>query len=310
LPEASTRLAIVALIGNAALAAAKYVVAAVSGSGAVFAEAVHSTVDACNEALLLLGIQRTERPRDGRRHPGHGREIYFWSVVAAILVFGVGAGVSISRGVERLAAPVALGQVGWIYLVLVVALAFQAGSWIMAWRRVGDAGAGRPLLMRLRQADDPALFPLVFADTAGIAALLVALAGVVCSDRLGWLWADGAAALGIGGILGLAALVLVIETRGLLIGETSEPRLMEDIMGVAGRAAFVHGVNEVRTMQFAPADILVNLSVDARDHLSAGEVERGIAALEAELRARHPAITRVFVEIQAAPEAAEGPAPA
>ena len=296
MPEASTRLAIVALIGNAALAAAKYVVAAVSGSGAIFAEAVHSTVDACNEALLLLGIQRT----DGGRHPGGGREIYFWSIVAAILVFGVGAGVSISRGIERLGAPVALGQVGWIYLVLAVALVFQLASWIAAWRRLGDAGAGRPLLARLRQADDSALFSLVFADTAAVAALLVALAGVAGSDRLGWLWADGAAALGVGGILGLAGLVLAIETRGLLVGEASEPGLMEDIMGVAGQAAFVHGVNEVRTMQLGPGDILVNLSVDARDHLSAGEVERGIAGLEAELRARHPAITRVFIEIAAA----------
>ena len=118
-------------------------------------------------------------------------------------------------------------------------------------------------------------------------------------SRLGWLWADGAAALAIGGILLLAAVLLLIETRGLLIGTAAEPHLIEEIIGVAGQAPFVNGVNEVRTMQLGPADVVVNLSVDARDHVPAGEVERGIAALEAELRERHPEISRVFVEIQA-----------
>lgn len=297
--EASSRLAVTALIGNAALAAAKYVVAAFSGSGALFAEAVHSSVDTCNEALLLLGIQRSERSADPGHHFGQAREIHFWSFVAAILVFGIGAGVAISKGIERLEAPVALQRVGWIYLVLAVALAFQLGSWIAAWRRIGAAGTGRPLLAALREAKDPALFPLVFADTAGIAGLLVALAGVFCSDRLGWLWADGMAALAVGGILALAAVMLLVETRSFFVAEATEPHIVEDIMGVAGRAAFVNGVNEVRTMQFGPSDILVNLSVDVRDHLTAGEVERGIAVLEAELRARHPGISRVFIEIQA-----------
>ena len=297
--KASTRVAIIALIGNAALAAANYVVAGFSGSGAMFAEAVHSTVDTCNEALLLLGIQRAERPGDERHQFGHGKEIYFWSFVVAILVFGLGAGVTIAKGIDKLEAQQPLEHAGWAYLVLAAALLFQLGSWVVTWRQLGTAGAGRPLLTALRQAKDPALFPLIFADTGAIAGLLLALVGVFCADRLGWLWADGAATLAIGCLLVLAAVVLLVETRGLLIGAAAEPHLIEDIIGVAGRAAFVHGVNEVRTMQLGPSDILVNLSVDARDHVPAGEVERGISALEAELRQRHPEISRVFVEIQA-----------
>ena len=224
---------------------------------------------------------------------------YVVLVTAALLLFGLGAGFAIAKGIDKLEAQQPLEHVGWAYLVLAVALVFQLGSWIVTWRQLGEAGAGRPLLTALRRAEDPALFPLIFADSGAIVGLLVALFGIFCADSLGWLWADGAATLAIGGTMALAAVLLLVETRGLLIGAAAEPHLIEDIIGVAGRAAFVHGVNEVRTMQVGPSDILVNLSVDARDHVSAGEVERGIAALEAELRERHPEISRVFVEIQA-----------
>ncbi len=167
-----------------------------------------------------------------------------------------------------------------------------------AWRAFGPERAGRPLLTALRQAGDPSLFPRIFGDTASIAGLLVAAAGIFGADQLGVRWADGAAGVVIGAIMALAAVLLLAETRGLLIGAAAEPHMIEDILGVAGQSAFVQGVNEVRSMQFGPSDILVNLSVDAHDHLSAGEVEKGISALEAELRRRHPAISRVFIEIQ------------
>jgi divalent metal cation (Fe/Co/Zn/Cd) transporter len=265
---------------------------------------VHSSVDAGNEALLLLGIQRAERTGVAHHH-ARGREVQFWSLVAAVLVLGIGAGVSIGKGFERLGELQPLRHASWIYLVIAMALLFQIGAGLLAWRAIGEARAGRPLLAVLRQAKDPAFFPLIFADIAAIAGLVAALIGVFGADRLGWLWADGAAALLIGAIMALAAVLLLGETRGLLIGAGAEPHLVEDIIGVAGRAAFVHGVNEVRTMQFGPGDVLVNLSVDARDYVSAGEVEAGVTALEAEIRSRHPEISRVFVEIQAA---AAGPA--
>ena len=156
----------------------------------------------------------------------------------------------------------------------------------MAWQAAASKG--------------PARFVLLFAHGVALAGLGVALLGVFCSDRLGWLGADGAAALFIGVLLAAAALALAGETRRLLIGEAASPDLVEDLLGVAGAAAFVEGVNEVRTVHFGPGDVLVNLSVDARDHLTAGEVETGVSALEAEIRARHHEVSRVFIEIQAA----------
>ncbi len=296
----STRVVIAALIGNAAIAATKYVAAAVTGSSAMFAEAVHSTVDTGNQALLLVGLNRSEKPPDARHPFGHGMEIYFWAFVVAILLFGLGAGVSFYEGIHKLLDPHPMQNAVWNYVVIAIAMVFEAGAWLVAWREFDRVRGKMPVMRALRQSKDPALFTVLFEDTAALTGLLAALVGIFCSDRLGLYWADGAATLVIGTILALAALLLAIETKSLLIGEAASPALVEDILGVAGRASFVEGVNEVRTMHFGPNDVLVNLSVDARNHLPAGEVEAGISRLEAEIKGRHQEISRVFIEIQSA----------
>jgi divalent metal cation (Fe/Co/Zn/Cd) transporter len=152
----------------------------------------------------------------------------------------------------------------------------------------------------MRAETDPVFLAALFGKGAGLLGLAVAFLGLLLADRFGMPGADGAASVAIGVILAATALMLAVQTRGLLIGEAASDALIEDIIGVAGRAAFVDGVNEARTMHFGPADVLVNLSVDARDQLTAGVVEAGIAALEAEIMRRHPEVSRVFIEIQKA----------
>ena len=294
----STRVIIAALIGDAAIAAAKFVAAAVTGSSAMFAEAVHSAVDTGNLALLLVGMSRVGRPADGRQPLGHGKEIYFWAFVVAIVLLALGSGVAIYEGIHRLANQRPLQNVIWNYAVLAIAFVFQTGVWTVAWRAFSRVRAKGPIWRALRQSKDPALFTLLLEDSAALLGLVVAFAGVLCADRLGWLWADGAATLAIGGILAVAAVLLANETRNLLIGESASEDLVQGVIGLAQQAGFVEAVNEARTMHFGPADVLVNLSVDARDHLSAGEVEAGVSRLEAAIRARHPEVSRVFIEIQ------------
>ncbi len=305
----STKVVIAAMIGNGLIAATKFVAAAITGSGAMFAEAVHSTVDTGNQGLLFVGIKRAARPADARHPFGYGQEIYFWAFVVAILLFGLGSGVSIYEGIHKLGDPQPLQNVVWNYAVIGLAIVFESGSWYVAWREFSATRGQAPVLRALRQSKDPATFTVLFEDTAALLGLFAALLGVLAVDRLGWLWADGVATLTIGAILGVAALLLAIETKSLLIGEAADPDLVNDIIGVAGRASFVDGVNEVRTMHFGPGDILVNLSVDARDHLSAGEIEGAISALEDEIKARHPGVSRVFIEIQAADSSAQEIAP-
>jgi cation diffusion facilitator family transporter len=296
----STRVVIAALLGNGAIAVTKFVASAITGSSAMFAEAVHSLVDTGNQTLLLLGLHRAARPADARHPFGYGKEIYFWAFVVAILLFGLGAGVSIWEGVHKLQAPEAIRNAHWNYVVLAIAMLFEAGAWLVAFREFQRVRGDMPMLEAVRRSKDPALFTVLFEDSAAMLGLVAAFVGVFCADRLDWLWADGAASLVIGLILAAAALLLAIETKGLLIGEAADEDIVGDIIGQAGQAGFVDAVNEVRTMHFGPEDVLVNISVDVRDAMTGGEIEAGVSALEARIRERHPEVSRVFIEVQGA----------
>jgi len=177
---------------------------------------------------------------------------------------------------------------------------FEGGAWFFALREFGRSMGKLGYFTAIHRAKDPSVFVVLFEDSAAMLGLVVAFAGIVLSQTTGILYFDGAASVLIGLILIGTATWLAYETKGLLIGEAADEDLVEDIIGVAGRASFVDGVNEARTIHFGPMDVLVNLSVDARNALSAGEVETGITALEARIKERHPEISRVFIEIQAA----------
>jgi cation diffusion facilitator family transporter len=300
----STKVVVAALVGNALIAVTKFAAAAATGSSAMFAEAVHSVVDTGNQGLLLFGLGRAARPADARHPFGYGKEIYFWAFVVAILLFGLGSGIAFYEGVQKLRAPHPIDNAGWNYVVLALAMVFEAAAWLIAWREFNRVRGDVPVLLAVRQSKDPALFTVLFVDSAAMLGLVVAFVGIFAADRLGWMWADGVATLVIGGILALAALLLAIETKSLLIGEAAASDLVEDIIGLAGQASFVDGVNEVRTMHFGPMDVLVNISVDARDQMPAGLVERGISALEDEIKQRFPEVSRVFIEIQSSEDSA------
>ncbi|HMQ94270.1 MAG TPA: cation diffusion facilitator family transporter [Amaricoccus sp.] len=305
----TTKVVIAALIGNAAIAVTKFAAAAFTGSSAMFAEAVHSVVDTGNQLLLLYGIRRSGRPADAVHPFGYGKEIYFWAFVVAILLFALGSGISIYEGLHKIADPHPITDAYVNYIVLGLAMVFEAAAWTVAYRAFERERGNTPILRAVRQSKDPALFTVLFEDSAAMLGLLAALTGVFLSDRFGILRADGAASLVIGGILAVAAVLLAIETKGLLIGEAASDDLLQSVIGLAGQAPFVEGVNEVRTMHFGPADVLVNISVDARNSLMANEIEGEVSRLETRIKAVHPEVSRVFIEIQAARDSAGQIAP-
>ncbi len=302
----SRKVVIAAMIGNGLIAVTKFAASAFTGSSAMFAEAVHSVVDTGNQALLLYGLRRAARPADAAHPFGYGKEIYFWAFVVAILLFSLGAGISLYEGISKVRAPHGLENAVWNYVVLGLAMVFEAAAWWVAFREFNRVRGKVPILRAVRQSKDPALFTVLFEDSAAMLGLAAAFVGVFCADRLGIAWADGAASIAIGVILASAAIMLAIETKGLLIGEAADDAIVAEIVGMAGQAGFVDAVNEVRTMHFGPDDILVNLSVDARDTLTADVVEAGISRLETEIKARHPAVSRVFIEIQTARDSDPG----
>jgi cation diffusion facilitator family transporter len=289
-----------ALAGNTAIAIMKIAAAMYTGSSAMFSESIHSIVDTGNQILLLYGMRRAEKPADEHHPFGYGRELYFWAFVVAILIFAVGAGVSIYEGVHRVQNPIPVTNAGINYAVLGFAMLFEGGAWWVAYRAFESTRGKRGLLAAVRASKDPSIFTVLLEDTAAILGLLVAFIGIALGQWLEIPELDGLASILIGCILAGAAILLAQETKGLLIGEGANPEIVREISRVLSAHSAIDRVNEILSMHQGPDDILVNVSVEFRDGLAIGEVERHTAAIEREIKARIPGARRVFIEAQAA----------
>ena len=290
----STRVLIVALAANFGIAAAKFVAAAITGSSAMLTEGVHSLVDCANQGLLLHGQKQSRRPADVRHPSGYGRELYFWSFVVAIMVFALGAGVSIYEGVLHLLAPEPAVSPLVAYGVLAVAFALEGGSTVAAFREFDGARGERSWWAALKGTKDVTTVIVLLENGAAMAGILVAAVGLGLSQLTGSPYFDGGASILIGLILAFVAMFLAREAKGLLIGEAADPALVEGLR-VAARRPGVTGVGEIITVHNAPDQIFAAMSVDFDDGISAGDVERLVAEIEAEVRKRWPSVLRLYV---------------
>ena len=218
------RVIYVALAGNAAIAVTKIVAAMLTGSSAMLSESIHSIVDTGNQSLLLYGMRRAGRPADERHPFGYGREIYFWAFVVAILIFAVGAGVSVYEGIHKIQHPTQITNVGINYAVLAIAMVFEGGAWWVAYRAFDSSRGRRSVIAAVRDSKDPSIFTVLLEDTAAMLGLLIAFLGIALGQWLDIPELDGFASIGIGCILAGAAMLLATETKGLLIGEGADPR--------------------------------------------------------------------------------------
>ncbi len=287
-----------ALGGNSLIAVTKFAAAAYTGSSAMLSEAIHSLVDTGNQALLLHGLRRAERPADARHPFGYGMEVYFWTFVVAILIFAVGAGVSIYEGVSKLANPHPVTNPVVNYVVLAVAMVFEAGAWWIAFREFRRSKGPLGYFAAVRESKDPTVFTVLFEDTAAMLGLIVAFVALALSQALGLEWLDAAASIAIGLILAVTAALLAYESKGLLIGESAGRELTEAIRRRVTAHPGVERVNELLTMHLAPRQVLLTLSLDFKDALSSAEVEKVVTDLEARIIEAHPEVSRVFIEAQ------------
>jgi cation diffusion facilitator family transporter len=295
---------------NLAIAGAKFAGAFLTGSSAMLAEGVHSLVDTANQILLLVGMRRAGRPADARHPFGYGREIYFYAFIVALFIFLGGGAFAIYEGIHKIGHPepttdaVIAGRAIpglWINLaILGFAVTAEGLSCYVAMKAFWAEKGDRTPLTAIRRSKDPALFTVLVEDVAALLGLIVALAGVVLAHLLEMPVLDGWSSIVIGLILIGMAGFLMIETHGLLIGEAADPEIVAAIQAAIRAEPGVHAVNAVLTQHLGPADILVNVSLDMDDALSAGEIERMVARMEARLTAREPHVTRVFIEVQAA----------
>lgn len=284
-----------ALFANLGIAVAKFVAAAISGSSSMLSEGVHSLVDSGNQMLLLYGQARAKRPPDHRHPFGYGRELYFWAFVVAILIFAVGAGISIYEGWTHIVDPEPLRDPTINYLVLAIAFLLEGASWTIAVRAFDAARHGQSWWQAIRRSKDPAGFIVLFEDSAALAGLIIAAAGVWISHRTGDARIDGAASIVIGLILAAVAILLAREAKELLIGEAADPALIAAIRRVVEAYPEISGVNHVRTIHTAPDAIFVAVSADFEDELAMGDAETIIERIEADLKAMSPNISSIYI---------------
>ncbi len=287
-----------ALLGNLLVAATKSVAAFWTGSSAMASEAIHSFVDSGNEVLLLYGQHRASR-RPDREHPlGHGRELYFWSFIVALLIFAVGAGVSLYEGVAHIREPVPIETPSVNYAVLALALVFEGASWIISVKQFHSLRGRRGFYETVRRSKDPPSFIVLFEDSAALLGILIAAAGTFAATHWHIRVMDGVASVLIGLILGGVAMVLARESKSLLVGEAAQSELVESIMSIAARNPAVKRVNGLLTAQLAPDQILVAMSLEFSDHVRIPELEDRIIEIERAVRSRHGEVIALFVKPQ------------
>ena len=296
-----------ALAANIGIAIAKFVAASITGSSSMLSEGFHSIVDSVNEVLLLYGEHRADAPPDHEHPFGYGRELYFWVFVVAILIFSVGAGLSIYEGYSHWTNPETLTDPTVNYIVLGVAFLMEGTSWSIAVREFSQAKGDQGWWAAIKQSKDPSVFIVLFEDSAALSGLAVAALGVWASHYFNMPKLDGAASIVIGLILGIVAVLLAREAKGLLIGERADPEMIENIRAIVGRQDWVSEVNHVRTIHTAPKQVFVAISADFDDEVTMGDGEQLIEELEDALREEMPELTSIYIRPEKAENAAIKP---
>ncbi|WAS90672.1 cation diffusion facilitator family transporter [Nannocystis punicea] len=289
-----------ALAGNLAITATKFTAAAITGSSAMLSEGIHSAVDSGDQVLLLIGMRRSELPPDAVHPFGHGKELYFWSLLVAVLIFGVGGGVSIYEGILHVLDPEPLRDPLWNYVVLGSALVFESASLAVAFHAfLKQHGAGG-FWAKVAASKDPTTYTVIAEDMAAVSGLVIAFAGVYLSHTLDAPVLDGVASILIGLLLAGVATVLIRQCRGLLIGAGLDARTTREIEVMVGSAPLVRWSSRPLSMYFGPDDVLLAVDVQFDAEASALEVGREIAQLERQIKQRFPFITRIYVEASGA----------
>ena len=295
----STKVVVAALGFNGLIAVSKFVAATITGSAAMLSEALHSVADTANQGLLLLGMKKSRRPADTRHPFGYSKELYFWSFVVAILLFSMGAGVSIYEGVQKLIKPHPITSPIVNYVVLGVAIVFEAASTFVALREFNAQRGTMSPVAALKSSKDPALFTVVLEDLAALTGLAIALIGTLMADLGGWLAADAVASIAIGCVLAGVAAFMSRETKSLLIGEAASSEVVEGVRTLIEAEAAATGaikrIHAIRTMHLGPQDVLLTVRMDFEDSVSAARVEHIVGDLERAIRARFPEIRQLFL---------------
>lgn len=289
-----------ALVGNSLIAVTKFFAAAYTGSAAMLSEGIHSMVDTGNQVLLLFGLRQANKPASPEYPFGHGKEIYFWCFIVAMLIFALGGAVSIYHGISRFSNPEPIANITINYFVLGLAMVFEFGALYVAFKEFNKSRGDRSIFEAVVKGKDPTLFVVVFEDSAAMLGLMLAFIGLLLVQFTGNQMWDAIASISIGVTLILTAFWLALESKGLLIGEAAGVDVREGIAAVLNADGRIANINEVSTLHMGPQFIVVAISLDYGDSAAAQSVQAATTDLNAQIKQVDPRIRRVFIEAEAA----------
>lgn len=291
-----------AIVGNLLIAATKFTASYFTGSSAMLSEGIHSVVDTGNGLMMLLGLRKSKKPPDEEHPFGHGRELYFWSLVVAFSIFAVGGGISIYEGIIHILDPEQMSNVYWNYGVLGASMIFESITWYFGWKAFAHARRGRPVIEAMKESKDPTSFTVLLEDSAALLGLIFAFVGVFLGHMLGNPYLDGAASIMIGVLLCGVALFLGAESKSLLIGEAVSPETVQAIREIAEAEKDVEKAVKILTIYIGPDDVAVTLELKFKNDISAAELRRAVRRIELAIKEKHPRVRNVFYEAESLTE--------
>jgi len=293
-----------ALLGNVLVATSKFAAAAISGSTAMFTEAIHSSTDCANQLLLLFGDWRSRKKAD-RSHPfGYDGEIYFYAFVIAVIVLLAGGAVSIEQGIRELRAPHAIDSPSTSFAVLTLSALFEAGSLYFGYRAsqrivAKHAGNRRVSIWRfIELSKDPKMYETLLEDSAALVGIGIAALGVAGSAFFHQLWMDAAASIAIGILLIGNSIGIAYATRSLIAGESVAPALLKEVENALDRAGYARSCGDLKSLHLGPNTILVTLAVDGNEQTEDRSLRTLVESVTREVKRVDERIAQVFFTLR------------
>ena len=283
-----------AIAGNLAIAVTKFVAAVFTGSAAMLSEGIHSIVDTGNGGLMLLGLYKSRKPSDSDHPFGHGHELYFWTLVVGVLVFAIGGGMSVYEGIIHITHPRETENIVWSYAVLGIAAVFEGTTWLAGWKAFSAERGRRGVLQTIHETKDPSSFTVLLEDSAALLGLVFAFVGIFLGRQLGMPYLDGVASVVIGLLLCAVAVLMVYESKGLLIGEGLDKATLKHVRKVVQEDPAVERVRALYTLYLGPHEVLLTIELRFHSHISAREVRHAVRRLQKAIQSCHPDIKRIF----------------
>jgi len=266
-----------AIFANIAIAVCKFVAAAITGSSAMLAEAFHSTADSGNELLLLWGIKRSARPPDSLHPYGHGKVLYFYSLLVAVYIFGVGGGLAVYEGISHMKHPEIPSHPGWNYAVLALAAVFDFYSWRISYRELrARKDPNESTWDEIKGGKDPTVFTVFLEDSAGLFGVFLAFLAIFLGRQFNNPYLDPIASIVIGLVLAVLAVFLGRESGALLVGERTNRARIERLNEIIRADPAVEEVGDLLTMQLGPEQVLLTVNIQFRRKLKLEQLESAI----------------------------------